>query len=488
MHKEQAEKHIQALLDANLLLAAEAYGAELTGEQSENGNMSTCNPEQVIERAAKIAEITADKQLLESTRSAGDHDWIHDVLSPSTAAVLDIYAHRFYSFWQDGEMVHIHSELADAREWFAQVETIASRVFTTDHMENMLTMACMKNRRKRAPLLWKLMKILVDSETIRLGYLYPDREVAPTMISDLFEKVKEIMLIREQHDSSLQLGEHPEELIPYVWSNIMKNLMNDQLGDSLDNSNALAYLHYSAQETESIAGSDAYQKLKRDFLLFQNGAQRTWPNEVRRMFLDPTKVEALNRYRFGHGLSAVNAALAFRRVSGEHRPFLTPQEEDAVILNGLILTRSGYIRSSGFDDASTRRQFQKDTHLFKTVFNKKRLPASKSIFDRLDEMRPACKSLENKLLQTSQVLRDLLQSQTAELNARKETLKRAEMDVERPRKSFFKRSKPETTTETVAQLRSQVTESEEKLNQVAAIQKVHQEVLDLVGKVAEMLT
>jgi hypothetical protein len=297
--------------------------------------------------------------------------------------------------------------------------------------------------------------------------------------------MKELLLIREQHDSSLQLGEHPEELIPYVWANIVKNLLNHNLCTALDNINALSYLHYAAQETESTTGTEAYAKLKGELLLFKEGKQLNWPNEVRKMFLDPTMVEALIRYRFTHGLIAVNTAMAYRYVEKQEKAFLDSWEEDAIVLNGLTLTATGHLRSSGFHDAPIKEQFQRDVHYFKELKN---VVSHKSI-DRFcnwyEEMKTTREGLEEKLLYCNKKVADQLEEKRKEIKSQEDLLKRIELNREKTKKSIFTKLRQNSNADyrnKTERLTAKIEKNKEDLKNLSEINKMHQEMANYIRK------
>jgi len=309
--------------------------------------------------------------------------------------------------------------------------------------------------------------------------------MAYEVLSDFFQRMKELLLIREQHDSSLQLGEHPEELIPYVWANIIKNLLNHNLCTALDNINALSYLHYAAQETESTTGTEAYAKLKGELLLFKEGKQLNWPNEVRKMFLDPTMVEALIRYRFTHGLIAVNTALAYRYAEKREKAFLDPWEEDAIVLNGLTLTATGHLRSPGFHDAPIKEQFQRDVHYFKELKN---VVSHKSI-DRFciwhEEMKTTREGLKEKLLYCNKKVAAQLEEKRKEIKSQEDLLKRIELNREKTKKSIFTKLRQNSNADyrnKTERLTAKIEKDKEDLKNLSEINKMHQEMANYIRK------
>ena len=378
---------IKKLLKAELWLAAEIFGHTPDDKERQLIDTGTCTEDEFYQRALKIAEVSNDKMLEENVRQRLEYVQLQYPLTPAARYTLEVFAERFYSFWDDGKIILVRSELTDFPEWYNAARKKAEKIFTADEMENILITACNKDRKHKGVLLWKLVYNFIDSEIIRTGYLYPEREVAREVLFDFFDKLKEILLIREQQDSSLQFGDDPEELISLVTANIIKKLLNYKLNDAIDNLNALSYLHYAAQETESnITGTDAYDILKNESVLFKEGGQCTWPNEIRKMFFDHKMKEILIRYRFTHGLIAVNTALAFRHAESGDKLELTPGEEDSIVVNGLILTLAGYIKSSGFQDTAIREQFIKDIDFFREIRNELEHDNSQNFFKIRSEL------------------------------------------------------------------------------------------------------
>lgn len=388
---------IAKLLAAGLLSAAEAFGAHLDPEQTADLAVSTCSEKDFFKKVLSIAEITGDDLLAENLRNRSKCSGLKYRLSSTALSIYEIYAERFYSYWQDGKQLFIRTEISDLPQWTTATCERADAVFTADVLENILVMCCAREQASKAPLLRKLIDNVVGSEAIRLGYLYPDREMAARLFEELCQKLKDLLLIRELHGSSLQLGEHPEEFIPYIWSNILKNLLNRKFVEALDNINALAYLHYAAERTEGLIGTAAYAELKKGLLLFDENKQCTWPNEIRKMFSNPTLVEALMRYRFVHGLVAVNTALAFHLAEEQRDACLEPRDEDAVVLNGLSLTRAGYIRSPGFKDAAVREEFLRNLNYFKNIRKAFESHTRDAFFSWHNKMKSDCELLEAKL-------------------------------------------------------------------------------------------
>ena len=364
-----AEEIAQKLLDAGLGSAAEAFGAEIDAKERVAVDAAPCSAEEFYRRVLKIADITGDQRLAENARKKMDHPDLDHPPTPLAIHISQIYSERFYSYWQDGKQCFIKTEISDLPDWYDRSRKAADTVFTPDELENIIVISCARDHERKAPLLSKLLDTVLDCETVRLGYLYPDRDMARRILDDFLQKLKELLTIRELHDSALQIGEHPEELIPYVWANIIKNLLTRQMIEALDNINALAYLHYAAEKTESITGTAAYHELKTGLLFFGEGRQCRWPNELRKVFMEPTMVEALLRYRFTHGLPAVNTALAYLCAESGEGPDLEQREEDAVVLNSLLLTQTGYLRSSGIHNAFVREKFLKDVCDFKSLKN-----------------------------------------------------------------------------------------------------------------------
>jgi len=431
---------VEKLLEADLLLAAEAFGASLDDKKRAGIDTLTCPEEQFLQKTLKIAEICGDRLLAERAQQRMTYPGLQYNLSPATLSALEIYAERFYSFWEGGKLTHVRSEMADFPQWYNRARKTAEEVFPAHDLENILVMCCAKERTQKGPLLWKLLSCIIDSEIVRIGYVYLAREVTHETFFNLLQRMKDLLLIREQHDSSLQLGEHPEELIPYVWANIVKNMLNQNLISALDNINALAYLHYAAQETESTTGSEAYAKLKRELLLFREGKQHTWPNEMRKLFLNPTMVEGLTRYRFMHGLAAVNTGLAYRCVKeAVGRLQLSPGEEDAVVLNGLIMAGNGYLRSSGFQDGAIKEQFQRNILYFKRLQDGLSDRGVAGFCTWQEEMRTTCEGLEEKLLASRKQLASLLQEKKKKIISTEALMKSMGGMDRKPKKSILRR-------------------------------------------------
>jgi len=402
----------QKLREANLFLAAEAFGEEPEPGRSEAIDSATCSDAEFVRRVQQIAEITGDRLLAERIRQREQYQGLVRSLSPTTVSVLKTYSQRFYSFWDAGKQVFIQSDLADFREWYNRVVARSEEIFTPEEMERTLAMSCSRDQVKKSPLLVKLLDNVADTEAIRIGYLYPVREMSFEILSDLFTKLKELLLIRDMSDSALQLGDHPEELIPYAWANIIKSLLNGQLNDALDHINILAYVHYAAQQTESkITGTDAYTKLKKEFVLFNQEIQRNWPNEIRKMYLDPAIQEMLDRYRFAHGLVALNTHLAFVFARGGGGKYLEDRDEDVLVYNGLILTQTGYVKSSGFDDKPVRDQFLRDTAFFRELIRDRRTLQSSPYLHRHRLLKRKHREIGSELdriqAELDQVLADL---------------------------------------------------------------------------------
>lgn len=409
------------LSEAGLWLAAEAHGAEIPPGDRPAVDAATVSESEILDNILRIAEITEDPLLAERVRQRMKYAGLKRDLSPAVAGVLDIYAERFYSFWDEGKQVFVQSEMTDFPEWYNRAANGMEEIFDPKDMETVLAMSCAKEQMKRAPLLRRLLRTAADSEAIRIGYLYPVRETAFEIFTDLLTKLKELLLIRELHNTAFQLGEHPEELIPYVWANILKCHLNANLPEALAQINMLAYIHCAAQQTESkITGSDAYTKLKKDFVLFNRETQRTWPNEVRKLFLDPAIVEALNRYRFTHGLLALNVDLAFRYADRGEGGFIEEREEDDVVFNGLILTRTGYVKSSGFDDGSVKNQFLRDVGNFRSLIDGRQSLDLSAHFHWHRQIRSRRKNLAGRLegvIGEIDAIREAVSADAAEMEA-----------------------------------------------------------------------
>ncbi len=479
---------IKKLIQADLLLAAEAFGARLDGEDITAVDTATCSEKDFLQKVLKIAEISGDKQLAEHAQQKISQPDLKHTLSPAILSVLEIYSEKFYSFWENGKLISIKSEISDFPQWHNTAREKAAETLTAEEMENILVMCCAKEPAQKAPLLGKLLDNVIDSETVRLGYLYPDRDMAHKVLLDFLQKLKELLLIREQHDSSLQLGEHPEELIPYIWANITKSLLKHQLPEALDNINALAYLHYAAEKTESITGTAAYAELKKGLLLFDAGKQCTWPNEIRKMFLDATMVEALVRYCFTHGLIAVNTYLAFRWAEKKGARFLDPNEEDAIVLNGLFLTQTGYIRSSGFKDTAVKEQFQRNVDYFKNLKKVLQGRAPEKYFLWRDDLKSACKNLEKQLLLDLSTIDGLLKQKSERITVKENRMIRSDTRVGKKNRSFLKKLWKENTADRYRDQpeihNDEIKKDKNNLEGLKIIRKTHEEAASLIKKLA----
>ena len=486
------EEIIDKLIQADLLLAAEAFGARLDGEGRTSVDTGTCSNKDFLQKVLKIAEITDDRQLAENAQQKIDQPDLEHTLSPAILSVLEIYSEKFYSFWESGKLISIKTEISDFPQWHNTAREKAAETLTAEEMENILVMCCAREPAQKAPLLEKLLDNIIDTETVRLGYLYPDRDMAYKVLVDFLQKLKELLLIREQHDSSLQLGEHPEDLIPYVWANITKCLLKYQLPEALDNVNALAYLHYAAEKTESITGTAAYAELKKDLLLFDAGKQCNWPNQIRKMFLDSTMVEALVRYCFTHGLIAVNTYLAYRWAEKKGARYLNPNEEDAVVLNGLFLTQSGYIRSSGFKDTAIKEQFQRNVDYFKNLKIIQQGRAPEKHFLWRNDMKAACKSLEKQLISDLNTI-DALLKQIGERAALEENrMPGSDARLGKENRSFIKKLWKEKSTEKYRDEpvihSSGIKEDKSNLEKLKSIRNTHEEAANLIKKLARFFS
>ncbi len=482
---------VKKLLKTNLLAAAETFGHAPDDKERQLIDTGTCSDDEFIQRALKIAEVTDDKKLAENARQRMTYAELKYPLTPAALSTLDVFAERFYAFWEDGKMISVRSELADFPQWYNAAQIKAEEIFTAAEMENILIMACNKDRDQKAALLWKLVRNFNDSEIIRVGYLYPDRDMAQKVLYEFMDKLRELLLIREQHDSSLQFGDDPEELIPYVTSNIIKNLLNDNLNDALDNANALSYLHYAAQETESnITGTDAYAVLKKEFALFKDGGQCTWPNEIRKMFSDATMVEILIRYRFTHALIAVNSALAFRHAVSKAKLELATWEEDSIVLNGLILTQTGYIKSSGFRDTAIREQFIRDINFFREIRNEVEHHKTRNFFQFRDELDVKRALLEGKLESGAGHINQWIIGQKQIIKGIEEEMTLLESDVPNSGASFFKKFTPAGTSKSdrlkKEHLLNELEENEAMLTDLSEISNLHKEIKGFFRKMARL--
>ena len=485
------ERVVKKLIEADLLVAAEAFGASLDEKQRASIDTITCFEKDFVQKVLKIAEISGDKLFAERAHQRIRYHGLKYELSPATLSALEIYSERFYSFWEDGKRSSVRSEISDFPQWFNTAMKKAEMTFIAHDMENILVMSCTKERAQRAPLLWKLLNNIIESETIRLGYVYPAREMAHKVLSDFFQRMKELLLIREQHDSSLQLGEHPEELIPYVSANIIKNLLNHNLSAALDNINALSYLHYAAQETESVTGTAAYEKLKKELVLFKEGRQYNWPNEIRKLFLDSTIVEALIRYRFTHGLIAVNTALAYRYAEKGEKTYLDPWEEDAIVLNGLILTKTGYLKSSGFNDTPIKEQFQRDVYYFKEL---KKVIGHQSV-DRIcswqEEIKTAHEGLKKNILVSMKKINAMLEEKRKEIESKEDMVKRIELKKEKAIKSIFskvRRNNANIYQYKTERLMDEIGKDKEDLKDLFEVGKIQGEIGSFLKKIARFFS
>lgn len=488
---EQALKTglVKKLLKADLLTAAESFGYEPDAKERQQIDTATCSEEEFLQKALKIAELADDKMLAENVRQRITYAELKYPLCPAAHSTLDIFAERFYSFWEDGKMIFVRSELGDFPEWYNTAQKKAEEIFSASEMEKILMMACNKNRDQKATLLWKLVRNFIDSETIRIGYLYPDRDMARQVLYDFMDKLRELLLIREQHESSLQFGDDPEELIPYVTANIIKNLLNDNLSDALDNANALAYLHYAAQETESnITGTDAYAVLKKEFALFRDGDQCSWPNVIRKMFSDATMVEILIRYRFTHGLIAVNCALAFRHAASQGKFELETWEEDAIVLNGLILTQMGYIKSSGFQDAAIKEQFVRDINLFNETSKKTSSKKTTSFFQFQRQFDVERSQLEENLKKSAYHINQWIEGQQQIIKGLEKEIVLLESQSLNSEGSFFKKmitsGGNKASHEKKQVLLDELDENRAMLNDLSEVSSMHTETKRFLRKMA----
>ncbi len=418
------ERRIRNLIKADLQLAAEAFGAELDEETAQKVHTATCPEDLFIQKVTQIAEISGDRLLAERARQRAAYPGLKHYLPPAAVSVLHVYTERFYSFWDEGKQFFIKSELSDFPQWYEKSLQYKEEIFSDQDMESILAMSCSRDQIKKTPLLKKLLDNILDSEIIRTGYLYPVRDTAYGILSDFFMKLKELLLIRGLHNSALQLGEHPEDLLPYVWANIIKNILSFQTGEILENINVLAYLHYGAHHTESrITGSDAYTKLKKEFVLFNREMQRNWPNEIRKMYLDPATAEELTRCRFAHGLTALNTLLAYRYADKKQDIFLEEWEEDSIVRNGLILTQTGYVKSSGFDDSYIKEQFLRDIVFFKEMQKNEKSLISSRYFHWHRTMKKKQQRIENSLPENMRITEKIIESIRETANRKPETEK-----------------------------------------------------------------
>ena len=476
------------LIEADLPLAAKAFGIDLGESEIVAANSATCPEDDFLKRVEKIAAITGDELLAEKVSQKRRFPELNHALDLIAMTVLEIYAERFYSFYQDGQPVFIRTEISDFPEWYNTCQDIASQIFIADELENILVISCFKNQAQKSPLLWKLLKSTIATETIRLGHLYPDRDMARRIFTELMQKLRELLTIREQHESSLQLGEHPEELIPYIWANILKNLLNRNLCDTLDNINALAYLHYAAEKTESITGTAAYTELKKGLLLFSDGQQRTWPHQLRKLFLDQTLVEALLRYRFTHGLVAVNCYLAFLTAEQDGGLQLEPRDEDAIVLNGLLLTQTGFLRSSGIYDPSIREQFLRDACYFRNMRNTTTHQAGGGFFRWREDMKASRILLEDGLERMLHKLEHLQQETQQAISLKQTTVSKLESkpDNNKPTllEKIFKDTRRESDHEWIESLSIEIKHNEKTLKEIDQIHQHYQKVVHFIKNVS----
>jgi hypothetical protein len=476
---------VKKLVKSDLLVAAEAFGARLDEKKRTSIDPSTCSEEDFLKRALKIAEICEDKLLAERAKQRIDYPGLKYDLSPAILSAMEIYSERFYSYLEDGKLIYIRSEISDFPQLLNTARKKADKIFSLQEIENIIVVCCNKERAQKLPLLCKLLNNIIETETIRVGYVYPVRKMTYKVLFDIFERMKELLLIREQHDSSLQLGEHPEELIPYVWANIIKSLLGNNLSVTTDNINALSYLHYAAQETESTTGTEAYSKLKKELVLFKEGKQRNWPNEVRKMFMDSTMVEALIRYRFTHGLIAVNTALAYRYVEKGEQLYLEPWEEDAIVLNGLITTETGHLRSSGFHDAPIKEQFQRDVHYFKELKKVIRHENTDRFGSWHKEMKNSRKGLEDKIASCTAKIAAVIQEKKKEIQARENLLKNMVLKKDKARKSIFTKLRSGSSADgrdKTERLGAKIEKDKEDLKSLLEITQMHKDMAKYIKK------
>lgn len=481
------------LREADLFLAAEAFGAETEPDSRESVHTATCSEEEFVRRVRRIAEITGDRLLAERIRQREQYRGLERALSPSTLSVLNTYSERFYSFWDAGKQVFIQSDLADFREWYNRAVKQAEEVFTPEEMERILAMSCTREQMKKSPLLVKLLDNVTDTEAIRIGYLYPVRDMAYEILSDLFRKLKELLLIRDMTDPFLQLGDHPEELIPFAWANIIKSLLNVDLNEALSHINILAYLHYTAQQTESkITGTDAYTKLKKEFILFNRETQRNWPNEIRKMHVDPAIVEMLERYRFTHGLTALNTHLAFVFARMGGGKFLEDREEDIIVYNGLILTQTGYGKASGFDDKPARDQFLKDAAYFgELIRNRRTLESGQYMYrQRLlkQKHREIQKELPPTLEEIDQALdgiRETIEMLEAELSSAREAKDRSDRSG---LGKWFGKKEAATCEMALESLETRLAAEKENLARLIRVRNMYEEISEFISEAHRFFT
>ncbi len=474
------------LKEAGLDLAAEAFGYEPEAAERRAVNAATCPEGEFEERVRRIAEITGDRLLAERVEQRLEHPGLKRALSPAMRLALDIYADRFYSFWDEGQQVFIRSELSDLAEWYPWGVDRSEAVFTEAEMEAILGMSCARDQMKKSPLLRKLIDHIRDSEIVRVGYFYPIRDMAREVLSDLFTKLRELLLIRERHESAMQLGEHPEELIPYIWANIVKSLMNVEVGEALGHINMLAYLHYASQQTESkITGSDAYAKLKKEFVLFNRETQRNWPGEIRKLFLDPAITELLNRYRFVHGLPAFNRLLAFQRADRGGGRILEDRDEDAIVAGGLIRTRTGFVKSSGFDDKPLKQQYLLDEAYFQEMLSREKAFLGENYFGWHRDIKDRLRRIDAHLPRIAGDLDDLMAGLAENIRLNEETVRAVESMEERKNPSglrkLWTRKGGDGTGLDLDVLKAQIETDRAHLERLAEVKRMQDEIQKVMG-------
>ena len=166
---------IKKLVDADLPLAAEAFGAELDEKKRNTLDTLTCSEDELIHKVLKIADITADKLLAERAKQRLKYTGLKHTLFPAALSTLEIYSERFYCFSENGKPYYVKSDLADFPEWYNRGREKAKEIFPAQELENVLAVCCAKERSQKALLLLKLFDYVVDSEIIRVGYVYPNR-------------------------------------------------------------------------------------------------------------------------------------------------------------------------------------------------------------------------------------------------------------------------------------------------------------------------
>ncbi|MDM8555575.1 hypothetical protein QUF75_12660 [Desulfococcaceae bacterium HSG7] len=484
---------IKNLRNNNLLFASEAFGAII---EDASMDASTCSEDDFIHRTLKIAEITDDKMLAKNARQRLQYAGIKYSLSAALISTLNIYAQGLTPLL-DNKRISESDNPDDFPQWYNLAQAKAENIFTASALDTIISMICNRDRKQRTGLLCKLINRCIDSEIVRISRFYTDRDNAVRVLDLYLDKLKELLLIRELIDSSLEIGQDPEELVPYATSNIIKSLLNYNIVRAIDNINALAYFHYVVQERnhKSIDANKNFSNgtffdSEKDIAFLKNNDKYTWPILIRKMSADLPVVKTLMKYRFAHGLITLNTALAYRYAEKGSEVKLKTGEKDAVVLNGLALTQTGYIKSVSVNDDGIRNQFYIDIDTFKIIrkiVSKRNVGSFFRVREKIEHQRA---KLADKLENTIPYIDEMTREKENRNESLYDEITKIESKQRRHRKSWLKKLMrsvmPSAYDKDKKRKKKEISENKVTINQLSELNTMHHEMKFFFKEIAQL--